>query len=109
MDVVADKNIMTLFFANPADVKHCETTKSYNLIYTLVNHKGEGSLYECLKQLHYITRINFCTNQNEIVTPFLLIGLQLTLTKDGAKNYKKVLAIILEFFRVVREKWLAND
>ena len=45
---------------------------------------------------------------SEVSTPFRLITIETTLTKNGLQNYKKVLALILEFFRLVEDKWLAD-
>ena len=47
-------------------------------------------------------------NDTEILTPFMLISCELSLTNNGIKNYKKVLALFLEYFRVVRDEWLAD-
>ena len=30
------------------------------------------------------------------------------MTFEGLKNYKKVIAIVFEYFRIVREEWLAD-
>ena len=43
---------------------------------------------------------------SECETPFTLITISIKLTKVGMKNFKKVIAVVLEFFRIVREEWL---
>ena len=42
-------------------------------------------------------------------TAFRFISISLELTSNGIVNYKKVLALVLEYFRVVREIWLDKD
>ena len=43
-----------------------------------------------------------------IQSPFRLCTLEIDLTFEGLKNYKKVIAIVFEYFRIVREEWLAD-
>ena len=40
-------------------------------------------------------------------TAFKLLMFDFTLTETGMKDYKKVLAIIFEYIRKVREEWLS--
>ena len=56
MDTFADYNSITLIFCMPNDSERFDK-KSLNLIYSLINHKGDGSLYQCLHTLNYITNI----------------------------------------------------
>ena len=107
MLTLADSDCMHLIFCMPNDFDRLDK-KSFNLILSMVNHKGQGSLYQCLKSFKYITSINFSLNF-ELMTAFRLITISLGLTNSGILNYKKVFAVILEFFRIVREDWLAGN
>ena len=97
---------MTLVFCLQADESRLGK-KSLNLLYSLINHKGPGSLYQCLKALNFLTSIQMELN-TEVLTAFRFITIQLGLTEHGIVNYKKVLALALEFFRIVREEWLKD-
>ena len=44
-----------------------------------------------------------------ILTPFRLINFSITLTADGLKNVKKVIALFFEYMRKLQEEWLAKD
>ena len=41
-----------------------------------------------------------------ISTAFKCVDLGLTLTEEGLKNYGKVLALVFEFIRKLKEEWL---
>ena len=97
---------MIMCFFLPSNIERFEK-KSLNLLYALINHKGEGSLHQCLTNLNFITRIDFETNQ-QITTAFRFISIQVHLTRNGIRHYKQVLALILKFFRIVRNDWLAD-
>ena len=105
----ADSNEMYLIFSLPNDPARPERfeKKSLNLILSLTNHRGEGSLYQCLKGLNYITRISLELN-GEIHTAFRFISISIGLTQHGIENYKKVFGLVLEFFKIVREDWLKD-
>ena len=103
---VAGVKYMFMCFSLHSDFDRLEKN-SLNLIYSLVNHKGEGGLYQCFKNLDLITNIEFGLN-NSISTPFRLITVQVSLTENGLINYKKVIALVLEFFKIVQEQWLAD-
>ena len=53
MKSFTDSNKIYMVWAIPAEAERFKK-KSLELIETLVNHKGEGSLYQCLKGLNYI-------------------------------------------------------
>ena len=106
MEANADFQQITLVFCLHNDFERFEK-KSLNLIYSLINHKGEGSLYQCLRGLNYITNIELTLN-NEIFTAFRFITIQAGLTEEGIINFRKVLALILRFFSEVTDKWLAS-
>ena len=42
----------------------------------------------------------------EIQVAFRFISLELKLTEHGLKEYEKVLAIVFEYFKVVKDDWL---
>ena len=78
METIADRNQMTLVFSLQADYERFEK-KSLNLLYSLINHKGGGSLYQCLKSLNLITSIQIELN-TEVMTAFrfITVGFKLT-------------------------------
>ena len=45
---------------------------------------------------------------DEIYTSFSLITVQIYLTEHGRTNYKKVIELVLNFFKIVREDWLRD-
>ena len=76
-----------------------------NLLSVLIAHKGPGSLYQCLKGLNYIHGIS-CDQNGCCVTAMRFITMEIDLTQNGMKNYKKILAIVFEYFRTVHDDWL---
>ena len=78
-----------------------------NLIYSLVNHKGSGSLQASLKTLNYTNKIELELN-TEVTTAFRFVTIQISLTPNGIKNWRTVLALTLEYFRKVKDEWLDN-
>ena len=106
MNSFADLNQLVLIFTFKRDFK-IDATKSINLLYSLFNHRGQGSLYQCLKSLNYISSIRFSLN-NELKTAFNFINFNLVLTENGIKNYKKVLALTFEYFRIVKDEWIGK-
>ena len=82
--------------------------KSAYLIMALLDHEGEGSLYQCLKSLNYVQDI--CTDDNAcIATPFKMWTLEFALTEVGIENYQKILALVFEYIRMVKDEWLAKN
>ena len=60
--------------------------KSGYLIMALLDHEGEGSLYQSLKSLNYVQDID--TDDNLcIATPFRMWTLEFALTEVGVENY----------------------
>ena len=102
-----------------------ESTKMLNLLFTLYNdpekdmagylqilvsllsHRGQGSLYDLLTQENFVTEMDFDADTS-IWTLKRLVTLQLTLTDKGLSCVDKVLAIVFEHIRLVREEWLAG-
>ena len=72
-----------------------------------MQHKAEGSLYAALKGLNFAVDLILDLNTS-IQSPFRLLTCEIDLTYEGLKNYKKVIAIVFEYFRIVREDWLAD-
>ena len=107
LNSIANMNILSMCWCLPSDFKRFEK-KSLDLIHSLINHKGEGSLYQCLKGLNYIVSIDLELNSSAVDTPFKFITVQAKLSENGVTNYKKVIALILEFFKTVKERWLAD-
>ena len=60
-----------------------------------------------MKSLNYISNIDFRLN-GEIKTAFRIISIEIDLTEKGITNYKKVIALVIEFFKVASEEWLAD-
>ena len=100
-------NQMNLIFCLKNDPQRFEL-KSLNIILSLTNHRGDGSLYQCLVGLNFITSISLELN-GEVCTAFRFITVTLNLTPHGYNNYKKVLGLVLEFFAIVNDVWLEND
>ena len=91
----------------PLDFNGGNAQSSLRLIQDLVQHRAEGSLYDALKGLNFAQDLIIDTNTS-IQSPFRLLTLEIELTFEGLKNYKKVIAIVFEYFRIVREDWLAD-
>ena len=77
------------------------------MVQSLVGHEGEGSMYRCLHDLAYISALEVDLNDC-IVTAMRFVTFELVLTETGLENYQKVLAIAFEYFRVVKDEWLAD-
>ena len=81
--------------------------KSLTLIGTLIDHKGKGSLYSLLADRNYVQAIErdeaFCMK-----TAFRLFMVDIELTETGLLCYREVIALVFEYFRKVKEEWLAD-
>ena len=64
-------------------------------------------MFDVLKTLNFLTDLEIDTNTC-IQTPMRFITVELTLTDTGLENYQKVLALVFEYLRKVREEWLAD-
>ena len=88
-----------------ADTARQEKWKSSSLILSLLDNEGEGSLFQCLKALNYVRDIETDSPEG-IDTPFWMISIEFDLTETGIANYQKVLALIFEYIRTVKDLWL---
>ena len=104
MNSYTDLNRLFLCFFLENDEKRW-AKKSLNLLMSLFNHKGQGGLYQCLKGLNYVSSC-YSTISHEPRTAFRMFMLEIDLTESGMKNYKKVLALTFEYFKIVKDKWL---
>ena len=86
MNSYSDLNRMFLSFFLPQDAKRYEK-KSLNLLMSLFNHKGQGSLFQCLKGLNYISS---CSSSllGEPRTSFRIFMFEIDLTESGIVNYE---------------------
>ena len=107
MNSYADLNQLVLIFNYRRDYES-DGKKSINLLYSLFNHRGQGSLYQSLKSLNYISSIKFALN-GELQTAFNFINFNLTLTEKGMQNYKQVLSIVFDYFQMVRTQWIGKQ
>ena len=78
IESLTDSNEMYMIFCLPNDFQRFQK-KSLNMIYSLTNHKGNGSLYQCLKSLNYAKNIDLALNA-EVTTAFRFITITLSLT-----------------------------
>ena len=98
--------MLHLLFTMPDDPER-DIGGNLQILVSLLSHRGEGSLYDLLIQQNYITEMDFDTVA-EIWTLNRMVSLQLTLTDKGLNCRDKVLALIFEHLRRVREEWLAD-
>ena len=105
-DSYQDKNTMLMVWALPKNVKQ-EKNMSVQLVQTLFSNEGEGSLYQSLKSLNYVSSID-CDVYYGVQTAFRLVTFELELSESGLANYKKVLAFVFEYLKKVKEEWLKD-
>ena len=98
--------MLHLLFTMPDDPER-DIGGNLQILVSLLSHRGEGSLYDLLIQQNYITEMDFDTVA-EIWTLNRMVSLQLTLTDKGLNCRDKVLALVFEHLRRVREEWLAD-
>ena len=104
---ITDMDKLVLAFCLKTDPDISKQQKSLRLIANLIRHKGEGSLYSCLKEKNYISGLDI-DNNNMMVTAFRFVTVEITLTELGLENYKKIIAVIFEYFKIVKDQWLAG-
>ena len=85
MNTYTDLNKLIVAFCLPNDFARL-SKKSLNLIIKLISHKGEGSLFQCLKSYNYVSDITLDSNSC-CLTAFRLISVELELTETGMQNY----------------------
>ncbi len=107
MQSFSDANILQLTWCIPADANRFEK-KSLELVANLMKHQGEGSIYQCLKTNNLISDMDFNLNP-EIKLSFRYLTLEIQLTDHGLIEYERVLAIIFEYIKIVKDEWLAKD
>lgn len=106
MNSFQDMNKLCLFwFIENDEVKFKK--KGLDLLNSLICHEGQGSIFNCLKQLNYASCVETDSN-TEIKTAFKMYSVEIELTQSGTKNYQKVIAIIFEYLRLLKEEWLAQ-
>ena len=108
LDSIADLNKITFIFSIPKDPERFEKKQSIDLIFGLLEHQGEGSLFNCLNELSLITKIESDKNTCKS-SCYKFFTIEIELTEKGMKNYQKVIALFFEYLRKVKEEWLANE
>ena len=88
VDSVTDLNKLILSFTVQKDPsgRFEHSKKSINLIFQLIDHRGEGSLFQCLKALNYVVEIETDTSDC-LQTAFRLFTIEIELTETGLQNY----------------------
>lgn len=105
VDSFQDLNKLFLMFSLPSDLKSAPK-RSTHLILQLFDHRGQGSLFACLKDLNWVLEIE--TDPSDCLkTAFNMLSIEFELTEAGLLNYKKVLALIFAYIDRVRDEWLA--
>ena len=106
MNSFQDLNKLCLFWMIENDWEKF-SKKSLNLLDSMICHQGEGSLTNCLKSLNYAASLETDCN-TDIKTAFRMYSIEIDLTQTGVNNYRKVLAIVLEYLRLLREEWITK-
>ena len=101
---VTDFNALVIVFCLETDEVKDEL-KSIDLIEILMNHRGSGGLYQCLKGLNYIINFSFSINE-ELQSVFRMVTIDIRLSEKGLKNYQRVLALVFEYMKITRDNWL---
>ena len=87
MTSISDLNKLVLTFCLKSDSERSDQSQHLKLAKELVSHQGEGSIYDCLKSLNYLTDMEIDTNSC-IVTPMRFITFEYGLTDLGLENYQ---------------------
>lgn len=100
------KNQITLVFCfeNTIDPRQ---DAHLDMIIRLLNHQGEGTMFDVLKSLNYIQSMDIDPSRC-MRTAMRFLTMEFVLTHTGIESYEKVLAIIFEYLRKVREEWMPN-
>ena len=65
-------------------------------------------MYQCLLGLGLVSGIEFVLNP-EILIAFRFLTFEVMLTESGLKNYEKVIAVVFDYLRIVKDVWLKSD
>ena len=64
-------------------------------------------MFDILKSLNYLQEVDMDPSTC-MRTAFRFLTLELVLTQSGLQNYEKVLAIVFEYLRKIRNEWVPD-
>ncbi|AYV82129.1 MAG: Zn-dependent peptidase [Homavirus sp.] len=107
---INDENRLNIFWQFP-NLKKYYDSKPLDYIAHLLGHEGEGSIYYCLDKMGWIMNI-YCGNYIHDETTILL-GLHITLTKNGFKYVPTIIDTIYDYINHILKdgikKWLYDE
>jgi insulysin len=95
-----------LYFPMPSTNKDY-LQKPYRLLSHCLGHEGDGSVLSALKRRGWAAELAAGPGSNQY-SEFAIFQVSIQVTEDGVANWQKIIAMVFEYIRLIRESDMAT-